>query len=73
MKKGNTRSTPQEVEEMKRLYKKGWSSTKIGKKFGKCHQTVLFNVGSLKRKPGGQFKERPFPAHTYDGIGGSPS
>ena len=80
MKQGQIRLTSQEIAEIKHLSKKGWSSVKIGKKFGKCHQTVFFNLGRLKRKPGSnriigkkKAKTKKPKKQRYDGIGTNPS
>ena len=52
MKKGQKRLTSQEIEEIRRLYCGGYSSNQIGKKLKRCHTTILYHVGKLKRKPG---------------------
>ncbi len=45
------RLTLQEIEDIRKLSKKGLSSVKIGKKYGRGHSTILYHLGTLKRKP----------------------
>jgi len=42
--------SPEQIEEIRRLYKGGLSSIKLGKKFGCDYTTILLNLGTLKRK-----------------------
>lgn len=54
------RSTPKEIEEMKRLHKRGWTSKKIGKRIRRDSTTVLYHLGRINKG-------------TFDGIGDKPS
>jgi len=40
----------EQVEEIRKLYKGGLSSVKLGKMFNCDHTTILSNIGTLKRK-----------------------
>ena len=50
MKQGQKRLTPEQIEGIKQLHKKGWSSNRIGEKFGINHTSVLYHIGRIKRK-----------------------
>lgn len=43
--------TSQQLEEIKKLSKQGWSSVKLGERFNCDHTTILFQLGKLKKKP----------------------
>jgi len=53
------KTTPEQIKEMKKLYREGHSSVEIGKKFGLDHTTILFHLGTLKKRPVGWPKGKP--------------
>ena len=58
-----SRFTSGQIDEMRALSKQGWSSVKIGKKYGADHATILHHLGRLKRMTKYKlFKKEEFPA-----------
>lgn len=42
MRKGNKKSSPEEVKEMRKLYQEGWGFNAIGRKFKRDHSTIMY-------------------------------
>ena len=40
--KGTTKSTPEEIQEMRRLYKEGINMSEIGRKFHRDHSSIFY-------------------------------
>jgi len=50
MRRSFKKSTPDQIEEMKAMYKYGCGIFEIGRKLGRHHTTVLYHLGKLSSK-----------------------